>query len=387
MATVQTVITSKRADRVLVDPPAADDRAGAVDAAPSVPLPGAPAGSGRRRWVGMALHLLALGLVVRFLVLPEVGSSDHSLAILLGVDRGWLAVALVAEAASLVGAVLTTYTVLPTRVRPSLATVARIDLSAIALGHVVPDGGLAGTALSWRLLVTRGVPSAVALGAKVAQGTSSTVVLQLLVLVGLLVSALLDRLSAWSLVTAVASCAILAVVAGAVAALRLPRPRRVIRALALRVPRVGPALADGVDGLETSTVLTHLREILASRTRSGRLAAYASANWVLDAVALWAGLRAYGAHVGLGLLVTVYALQVLGSWLPITPGGLGVAESMMIPALVAGGVGASAAAFGILAWRLAAYWLPIPVGAVAYLWLVLDPVARPGRRGRAHASP
>ena len=51
---------------------------------------------------------------------------------------------------------------------------------------------------------------------------------------------------------------------------------------------------------------------------------------------------------------------------PITPGGLGVIEAVLIPTLVAFGAPAAVAAVGVVAYRLVNFWLPIPVGFVAY---------------------
>src|SRR5208337_4431206 len=55
--------------------------------------------------------------------------------------------------------------------------------------------------------------------------------------------------------------------------------------------------------------------------------------------------------------------------LPITPGGLGVVDSVAPLLLVSFGVPASVATLGVLAWRLVNFWLPIPVGALAYISL------------------
>jgi uncharacterized protein (TIRG00374 family) len=68
--------------------------------------------------------------------------------------------------------------------------------------------------------------------------------------------------------------------------------------------------------------------------------------------------------------------NVLGL-LPITPGGVGVVEGVLVPSLVAAAVPAHLALVGVLGWRLVNYWLPIPVGAL--LWLTLrHHSARPG---------
>jgi hypothetical protein len=55
--------------------------------------------------------------------------------------------------------------------------------------------------------------------------------------------------------------------------------------------------------------------------------------------------------------------------LPVTPGGLGVVDSIAPLLLVSFGVTRSVATLGVLGWRLVNFWLPIPVGAIAYVSL------------------
>jgi uncharacterized protein (TIRG00374 family) len=47
---------------------------------------------------------------------------------------------------------------------------------------------------------------------------------------------------------------------------------------------------------------------------------------------------------------------------PLTPGGVGLVESAMTAALVAGGVPGGVAAASVLGWRLVSNWIPIGVG-------------------------
>ena len=105
---------------------------------------------------------------------------------------------------------------------------------------------------------------------------------------------------------------------------------------------------------------------------------FAFGNWVLDATVLWVCLAAFGEVVHPGLLLTAYGAANLLGLLPVTPGGLGVIEGVLMPALVAFGVGGGAAVLGVLSWRVVQFWLPMPVGGVAYLALRIDD-ARSGR--------
>ena len=55
--------------------------------------------------------------------------------------------------------------------------------------------------------------------------------------------------------------------------------------------------------------------------------------------------------------------------LPVTPGGVGIVEGVLVPTLVASGASTQAALVGVLGWRLISYWLPIPLGALTWLTL------------------
>ena len=116
-----------------------------------------------------------------------------------------------------------------------------------------------------------------------------------------------------------------------------------------------------------------------------RTTAWAGANWLLDAASLWVFVAAFGHRLNADELLVAYGLANLLGGLPITPGGLGVIEGFLIPALVGLGTPAASATLGVLAWRAASFWLPIPVGGLSYLSLRLGPWAlptkpEPGRR-------
>ena len=62
-------------------------------------------------------------------------------------------------------------------------------------------------------------------------------------------------------------------------------------------------------------------------------------------------------------------------WPARHPGRLGVIEGFLIPALVGLGRPTASATLGVLAWRAASFWLPIPVGGLGYLSLKVGPWA------------
>jgi uncharacterized protein (TIRG00374 family) len=318
------------------------------------------------RPIGMSIQLVALGLAIWLLVLPQLRGSGHSLRPLADVNPGWIAFAVVAELCSLGFYTLATRSMLPRETRPSLNRVMRIDLSAIALGHCVPDGGAAGTALSWRLLVGAGVPTADAGFAKLVQGLGSAVVLQVLLLIALLVGATVSGFSRWSLLPGAAAAAILLTAWFVIICLRQRGFRRRARRLLRSLPRFGTRISAAADVVYHRHVVGQLGSAVGQPRRLALAGSWAAGNWIFDAVALWASLRAYGHGISIEALAVAFGVASLATWLPITPSGLGISEGLMIPALIAFGTPRSTAVLGILMWRLVAYWLPIPLGATAY---------------------
>lgn len=90
-------------------------------------------------------------------------------------------------------------------------------------------------------------------------------------------------------------------------------------------------------------------------------------HWLLDFLCLLAALEAVGARPRLSLALLAYVAAQLLSQIPVTPGGLGVVEAGLTGMLALAGVGAAAAAVATLAYRLASYWLPLPLGLAAWL--------------------
>jgi len=318
------------------------------------------------RGIGMFAQVLALVLVTWFLVVPQLHGSMSSLHLLFHVGNSWILLALGAELASLAFYTLLTRAMLPRRTRPPLQRVMRIDLSAIALGHCLPDGGAAGTALSWRLLIAEGVPSSEAAFAKVAQGLGSAIILQGLLLGSYAVGFMMNGFSRWAVLPAAASVIIILLAALITFGVRRTGFRRRVGQLVRRVPWCGSRLARLLSGIYRRHLVEQLGSLVGDRRALLLTMSWAGANWAFDALALWASLRAYGAHVGLEALAVVFGLQALAAWLPITPSGLGISEALMIPALIAFGSPRSAAILGLLTWRVLAYWLPIPIGALAF---------------------
>jgi len=79
--------------------------------------------------------------------------------------------------------------------------------------------------------------------------------------------------------------------------------------------------------------------------------------------------RAFDGTVGFAGVAVVYlAGAAIGSLAP-TPGGLGAVELALSTGLTASGMSSAAAISAVLLYRVATFWLPVPVGWVALRWL------------------
>jgi hypothetical protein len=116
-----------------------------------------------------------------------------------------------------------------------------------------------------------------------------------------------------------------------------------------------------------------LEDLAADRQLLVRVAFWAAANWVLDAASLWVFLRAFGPAVDPDALFIAFGLANVFAVIPVTPGGLGVVEGVLIPTLVGFGLTRSEATLGVLTYRFAQYWFPILLGAVMYASLRFGP--------------
>src|SRR3954453_3162838 len=241
------------------------------------------------------------------------------------------------------------------------------QLASGALGRVVPGGAAAAAALQYRMLAQAGLtPTAVATGL-----TAGPLLLfgALCALPVLAVPALIagrripvGLLEAGALSLVVFACLF------AIGALLMVSDRAIRwvgRAVAAVMGRVRPRRPAPEDLPERLAVERDLVRRTLGRRWPQALAA-AVGRWLLDFLTLQAALEAVGARPRLSLALLAYCAAQLLAQVPITPGGLGVVEAGLAGTLALAGVPAAAAAVATLAYRLASYWLPLPVGLVAW---------------------
>ena len=315
------------------------------------------------RWT---VSVFLVALVVEYLVVPQLGGVRQSLYRLGRVNVAYLILGVGLEFASLVAYAQLTHTVLPTG-GPSRWRLLRINTSSLALSHVVPGGTAPATGLSYRLLTESGVQGADAAFGLAMQGVGSAVVLNLLLWVALIISIFLRGYNPLYGVAAGVGVLLMAAFAGVVLLLLRGRHRAVgiVRAIGDHVPFVtGDQLASAVE-----RIAERLRALLDDRQLLERAIVWAAANWMLDAASLWVFVIAFGKVLGPVELLVAYGIANVLAVIPITPGGLGIVEGVLIPTLVGFGSPRSIATLGVLSYRAANFWLPIPAGFGTYLSL------------------
>lgn len=312
-------------------------------------------------------RVLVVAVVVEYLLIPQLAGTRKSWHLLLDVDNVWLLAALGLEAGSLLAYALLSWALLPTDGRPGYGRVLRIDLSTLAVSHCVPAGSAVGLGLGYRLLTVAGVAPTAAVVAKATQAVGSAAVLNALLGAALLSSIALHGSSSVYGLVAIAGLTVLSM-ATATTIILTRHEQSTSQRLGRALGRLPFLSADAVRSAVNSAAV-YLRLLGSDRRLLGQVVVFALTNWLLDAAALWACVRAFGHTLGPDGLLVPYGIANVLAALPITPAGLGVVEAFLIPALVGFTVPRGVAILGVLAWRAISFLLPIPVGLAAYLSL------------------
>jgi uncharacterized protein (TIRG00374 family) len=319
-------------------------------------------------------HLVRIGivlLVVEYLVLPQIAGTRKAIHLVGGVRPVWLALGVLLEAVALLCYTQLTRAVLPPRSDPGLATVFRIQMTTLSVSHCVPGGSAAGSSLGYRLFTNSGAEGGAVGFAMATQSLGSAVVLNAIFWLALVAS-----IPVWGFspvyVTAAAAGAI---VVGAFTALLLlltkgqERAVRVLDSIARRLPKVDPESL----GRLFRQMAARVQELAGEPRVLVRAVLWAAANWLFDAASLFVFVGAFGHWVNPDGLLVAFGLANVLAAIPITPGGLGVVETVLTSTLVAFGSPRGIAILGVLGYRLFNFWAPIPIGGVTYLSLQVRP--------------
>lgn len=325
------------------------------------------------RWRRGLRVVLSVAVVVAIFVgvLPQVADLSEvarTVGALTGLE--------VATALAVAGWNLWSYWLVQVSSLPGLrvSQAAVVTQSATSLANTVPAGAAVGVGVVYRMYTSWGfAPSAVTLSLLVsgiwnnlAKVAMPVVALGLLALQG-------DASVALVTASLVGVVVLVATIGSFAVALRSDRlARRVASAVEGGVSRIRRLVRRGpVTGWaeRASTFRTETIDLL------GRRWLALTASTVVSHLSLFAVLMVALRHVGVSA-AEVSTAEVLGAFafvrlisaLPVTPGGLGVVELGLTAALVVAGGNEESVVAGVLVYRALTYLLPIPLGALTYLW-------------------
>lgn len=326
-----------------------------------------------RRWggravgltiTGVGLYIVAPSLLTMFAAWPELARVDVPWFFVLGglqlgrlVTLWWLT-KLALQPVRAVGA--------EDVPRLGWGTTATAQLAGSAAAKVLPGGGAAGGIVQAKVLIDDGQPPKAVASGLTAIGLLNNAVLFLLPV--LTVPALLigpppaEQLQLGLVVSVVLAAAIVTI---GVTALTLPRvvaaTGRGIGVLVHLVRRrVTPA------GVAAGLLVQRERIAVAFHGRWWRSVFAMAASRMFDYASLVAALVAFGAHARPAEVLLAFVVAQAFAIVPITPGGVGVVEVGLTGMLVLIGVPADTAVISTLLYRLFSFWLPIPIGALAW---------------------
>lgn len=321
-------------------------------------------------------------LLLWFVVIPQFRMAWKELHRAAHLSLGLAACALALELMSLAAYGLLTHAVLPPAARPPRWTTIRVNLVGVAATNALPGGGPIAAALRLVLLGGRGRDYAGAAGGLAMELPLSGAVLGIIFTTGALTSLPLVVGGWWEALSALVVLGIFVCLAALIAMQRHRWPLRVIVVASRWLPA---PLQRGT--ISFANRMSHsMAALAADRRRLAVAVAWAAGNWLLDAASLGLFLVAAGWSPSLPQLLLVHSLAAVLSLLSISPGGLGIVEGVLVPALGTLGAPASAALLGTVGWRLAQYWLPIALGVISGFSLAFRSSAADGASFRQRLS-
>jgi uncharacterized protein (TIRG00374 family) len=313
----------------------------------------------RRRVVVGGLVVLLLG-VEAVLAAPTLGGA---LAAVVRAQPWWVVAAVLAEAAAMdLFARLRRRLLAASGVRVGMRDTLAAVYIANAVHQTMPGGAAFSTAYAYRWMRERGAGEAAGAWTLLAGGlVSASALAGLAVVASLLVGAASGLVALAADVVLVAALIALARLLRRRPDLPLVAGRRLLRrlnTLLRRPPDRGVATLERWVG--------QLRSVRPSGRDWAVALTYGSGNWVFDAACLAAAAAAVGTRgLTLPVVLLAYTAGMAAAGISLLPGGIGVVDTAMVLAMVAGGVTAAAALPAVLLYRLISL-----VAVVAAGWVV-----------------
>lgn len=327
-----------------------------------------------RRGIGRGLLALVTVLVFIYLVLPLFTDARRDVETVASVNWWMLLLAVGAVFLSLAAYTMLTMAALPGErgKRPiRFSTLFRIQLTVKAVTNVIPGGTATGSAVGYKLMTAGGLSGTDTGFALATVGIGSAVILNLILWLSLLVSIPRSGMQPVYATVGIIGVVVLGLVGALVVLLVKGHGPldRMVRSVARRIPKLDPDKASRV----LAEIVVHLRQLWARPEVIRRGVGWALANWLLEALALWICVAAFGFRLPVDSLLVAFGIANVLAAIPITPGGLGFVEVGLGSTLVGFGVPFQIVTVSVVAFRIAQFWLPVPAGAMAYVSLKIWP--------------
>jgi putative heme transporter len=250
------------------------------------------------------------------------------------------------------------------------------NTAGAALSNTVPEGGAVATGLNYAMLRSWGFTLGDTTSEVIVTGTWSQMTKYILLAIGLVVVTLQGWGPSWVVWVALGLTALVAV---AVVLLTLilrsegfasrlgARCDRVVGRLRRRVTRIpDPGLTEGLPLFRTQMV--RLLRLCWGRLTVTMVASQLTVVLVLGICVRMRGLDE--STISWAVILVAWGLVTFASLLIPTPGGLGVAEVVLVGVLGHGLPASDEAAVlaAVLLYRIATFLVPIPIGLVTYLY-------------------
>jgi uncharacterized protein (TIRG00374 family) len=311
-----------------------------------------------RRLLRRTLQVVALLTVLILVVLlaPGLGEVRSKLT---GADPAWIVLAVGLEALSGISYVLMFRPIFCTHM--PWRTSWEISWSSLAMGSIVPASGAGGLALGAWILNRGGMPAE-----RIARRSVAFFLIKSSV--NFVAVAVIGTLMALGIFGPHKSLLLTALPAAAATLVIL---------LVLLIPRLDIGEGPEIDASKVRRALAHARTALIGgtteavqmlRTGNWQVIAGSIGYWAFDNAVLWATFKAFGYSPDISILLMGYLIGQLGGLLPL-PGGIGGIDGGLFGALVVYGTPAATTAAAVLAYRVILFWLPLIVGAFAFVSL------------------
>jgi uncharacterized protein (TIRG00374 family) len=329
------------------------------------------------RRIAIYVVIVSAIVVALYFVLPKVAGLEDALAVAEDADVVWIVIALGLNVLSFFAYIALLRGIIggraPDKVRERLdvRTSYQITLAGLAATRLFSAGGAGGIALTYWALRRAGMGKREGAARMVA----FLVLLYTVYLLALVVCGIFLRVGIFPGPSPVGMTIVPAAIAGAALLALLfvslipANFETVIARWAEGHRRVG--LARRLASIP-ATVALGTREALSVLRHPGQGALSllgAVGFWASNIAVLWACFHAFGESVPKAVLVQGFFVGMAANLLPFFPGGVGSVDAGMIAAFLAFGVDSDTVFPAVLLYRVIAFWLPIPPGALAYIQL------------------